>query len=48
MVEIFKTGHRDDLMSRVKLIFDNVLRVELTNSFMVKSSYIKKARVNLA
>lgn len=26
LVEIFKTGHRDDLFSRVKIIFDSVLK----------------------
>jgi len=48
LVEIFKTGHRDDLFARVKIIFDSVLKQEITNSFMKKSLVIKKARVNLA
>ena len=48
LVEIFKTGHRDDLISRVKVVYDNVLNNEITNAFMLKSSFIKKARVNLA
>lgn len=48
LVEIFKTGHRNDLLPRVKLIFDHILRSEISSSFMLKSSFIKKARVNLA
>lgn len=47
-VEIFKTGHRDDLLPRVVTIFDPVLKTEAKNKFMNKSTNLKKARVNLA
>ena len=48
LVEVFKTGHRDDLISRVEQVFDPILKSEQKNKFMQKSSNLKKARVNLA
>jgi len=48
LVQIFKTGHRNELISRIKIVFDNVLKPEITNEFLKKSSFVKKARVNLA
>ena len=29
LVEIFKTGHRDDLLSRVDLVFDPILKTKI-------------------
>jgi tubulin-specific chaperone D len=48
LVEVFKTGHRDDLISKVPLVFDPILKGTSSNKFMAKSSNLKKARVNLA
>jgi tubulin-specific chaperone D len=48
LVEIFKTGHRNDLMPRVDIIFDAILKTEVTNNFNKNSSVLKKDRVNLA
>ena len=48
LVQIFKTGHRNDLLSRINLVFDNTLKAEIEHGVVKKSSFIKKARVNLA
>ena len=48
LVEVFKTGHRDDLLTRVDIVFDPILKSTQNNKFMQKSSNLKKARVNLA
>jgi len=48
LVEVFKTGHRDDLLSRVDIVFDPVLKTEQKSKFMKKSTILMKARVNLA
>lgn len=48
LVHIFKTGHRNDLLPRVDLIFDSFLKTEVTNKFNMKSSLLKKSRVSLA
>lgn len=48
LVEVFKTGHRDDLITRVKFLFEPILKSTSTNKFMQKSSNLKKAKVNLA
>lgn len=48
LVQVFKTGHRDDLISRVKIIFDSVLKTESNSKFVKKSSNLKKSKVNLA
>jgi len=48
LVQVFKTGHRDDLISRVGSVFDLVLKANTANKFMKKSSHIKKGKVNLA
>jgi len=47
-VEIFKTGHRDDLLQRVNTVFDPILKSEIKNKFMNKSTHLRKAKVNLA
>jgi len=47
-VEVFKTGHRDDLLERVNTVFDPVLKSEIKNKFMSKSTHLRKAKVNLA
>jgi hypothetical protein len=48
LTEIFKTGHREDLLSRVDIVFDVVLRTEITNKFMARSTNLRKSRVQLA
>ena len=49
LVEIFKTGHRDDLLSRVDLVFDPVLKTEQKKTRKtVKSTLLTKAKANLA
>lgn len=48
LVEMFKTGHRDDLLPRVNTVFDPILKATFANKFMGKSTNLKKARVNLA
>lgn len=48
MVEIFKIGHRDDLISMVDILFAPVVEAPITNKFMTKSTIIRKNRVKLA
>ena len=48
VVEILKTGHRDDLLSRCDNVFNAILKTEITNTLSKKSVFLKKARVNLA
>ena len=48
LTEIFKTGHREDLLSRVDSVFDRVLRGEVDNKFMARSTNLRKSRVQLA
>jgi len=48
LVEVFKTGHRDDLLSRVDIIFKSILECQIKNKFIGKSTVLKKAKVNLA
>ena len=48
LVQVFKTGHRDDLLSRVDSVYNLVLKADTSNKFMKKSSHIKKGKVNLA
>ena len=48
IVEIFKTGHRADLLPRINTVFDPVLRAETKNKFMKKSTILCKMRANLA
>lgn len=48
LVQVFKTGHRDDLISRVESVFNLVLKSTQNNNFMKKSSHLKKGKVNLA
>ena len=49
LVEVFKTGHRDDLLSRVDLVFDPVLKTEQKKTRKtVKSTLLTKAKANLA
>ena len=48
LTEIFKTGHREDLLPRVDLIFDPILKNEVKNKFMAKSSNLRKYRVQIA
>ena len=48
LVEIFKVGHRDDLLSRIDKVFEHVLQAEITNKFMARSTIIRKSKVKLA
>ena len=48
LVQVLKTGHRDDLLSRVDSVYNLVLKANTDNKFMKKSSHIKKGKVNLA
>lgn len=48
LVQIFKTGHRNDLIDKIKIVFENALKAEIENQNNKKSSFIKKAKVNLA
>lgn len=48
LVQVFKTGHRDDLIYRVDKVFNAVLKSTQNNKFMKKSSHLKKGKVNLA
>ena len=40
-VEVCKTGHRVDLIERVSMIYDKVLKPEVTNAVMKKSQVLK-------
>lgn len=44
LVEIFKTGYRADLLPLVPKIFDSVLKTEITNKFLEKSTILRKNR----
>ena len=48
MVEVFKIGHREDLLSKIDLVFADVLQTDVKNKFMAKSSIIRKSKVKLA
>jgi hypothetical protein len=45
LTEIFKNGHREDLLPRVDTVFDPVLKTEVKNKFMAKSTNLRKYRV---
>jgi len=48
VVEILKAGHRSDFLPRVDMIFDPLLKSEVKNKFMAKSTNLRKYRVNIA
>ena len=48
LTETFKVGHREDLISRVDTIFDPILKTEVKNKFMAKSTNLRKFKVQLA
>lgn len=48
LVEVFKIGHRDDFLSKINLVFADILQSEVKNKFMAKSSIIRKSKVKLA
>ena len=48
LVCFFKTGHRDDLLSRIQQIYDIILQGEIKNKFMAKSTIMRKNKVKLA
>ena len=48
LTEILKSGHRSDLLSRVDVIFDPLLKSDIKNKFMAKSSNLRKYKVQIA
>ena len=48
LVEVFKIGHRDDFLSKIEIVFEPILKSEVKNKFMAKSTIIRKNRVKLA
>lgn len=48
LTEILKSGHRSDLLSRVEMIFDPLLKTDIKNKFMAKSSNLRKYKVQIA
>jgi len=47
-VEILKTGHRDDLLPRVTKVYEQVLKRQVTDKLLLKSTNIKKCKVKIA
>lgn len=45
LTEIFKAGHREDLLGRVQIVFEPILQSTVTNKFMSKSTNLRKSRV---
>jgi len=48
LTEVFKVGHREDLLARVDTVFDPVLRTQVKNKFMAQSTNLRKYKVQLA
>jgi len=48
LTEILKAGHREDLLPRVDIIFDPILKSEIKNKFMARSTNLRKYRVQIA
>jgi hypothetical protein len=48
LVEIFKIGHREDFLGLIDLVFDKIIKSEITNKFMAASTLLRKNRVKLA
>lgn len=48
LVEIFKIGHREDFLGMIDILFEPILKSEVKNKFMAKSTIIRKNRVKLA
>ena len=48
LVQIFKIGHRDDFLSKIDILFDPILKGEIKNKFMAKSTIFRKNRAKLA
>lgn len=48
LTEIFKSGHREDLLPRIDIVFDAILKTEIKNKFMSKSTNLRKYRVQIA
>jgi hypothetical protein len=48
LVEVFKIGHREDLLSRINIVFADIVQSEVKNKFMAKNSIIRKSKVKLA
>lgn len=48
LCEIFKTGQREELYSRIELVFDTFIKKKSTSEFVESSSMLKKLRVKFA
>jgi tubulin-specific chaperone D len=48
LTEVFKIGHRIDLLPRVDTVFDPILKSEVKGKFMAKSTNLRKYKVQLA
>ena len=48
LVEVFKTGRRDDLLSAVNVVFGPIFKTEIKSKFMQKRTILTKSRVALA
>ncbi|CAI2368352.1 unnamed protein product [Moneuplotes crassus] len=48
LCDIFKTGQRSDLFSRVETVFDTFIKTESEQNFIQSSSMLKKQRVKFA
>ena len=48
LVEVFKVGHREDMLLRINTVFDPILKGEVKNKFMGKSTIIRKLKAKLA
>ena len=48
LTETFKIGHREDMLKRVDTVFDPILKGEVKNKFMAKSTNLRMFKVKLA
>lgn len=48
LTEVFKIGHREDLLPRVNTVFDPILKTEVKGKLMAKSTNLRKYKVQLA
>jgi hypothetical protein len=48
LTETFKIGHREDMLKRVDTVFDPILKGEVKNKFMSKSTNLRMFKVKLA
>jgi len=48
LVQVFKQGHRNDLISRIDTVFNTFFQTEITQKYVAKSTVLKKLKVQLA